>query len=140
VIVHGGLVAARVAGGWRGALIEGESGVGKSDLALRCLSQGFRLVADDRVLLWVSGGGLFGRAPDALAGLLEMRGLGVRPISRLDFAAVRLVVSCGTPDRMPEPAMDTRMGLALPRLILSPLEASAPAKLSHALEHLGGDA
>ena len=52
-------------GGWRGALIEGPSGAGKSDLALRALDAGFRLVADDRVVVWTSGGRLFGRAPDA---------------------------------------------------------------------------
>ena len=51
MIVHAGLVALRHGGLWRGALITGPSGSGKSDLALRCLEHGFRLVADDRVLL-----------------------------------------------------------------------------------------
>jgi serine kinase of HPr protein (carbohydrate metabolism regulator) len=79
MIRHAGLIAHRVAGTWRGALVEGPSGVGKSDLALRALDQGFVLVADDRTLVFVSGGELYGRAPDALAGLVEARGLGVLP-------------------------------------------------------------
>ena len=48
---HAGLIALYDAGGWKGVLIEGASGSGKSDLALRCLGRGFRLVADDRTRL-----------------------------------------------------------------------------------------
>ncbi len=48
MILHAGLVALRLEGVWRGALIAGPSGVGKSDLALRAIEAGFRLVADDR--------------------------------------------------------------------------------------------
>ena len=50
---HAGLIAARSNGPWRGVLIEGEAGAGKSDLTLRALAAGFRLVADDRVVLWI---------------------------------------------------------------------------------------
>jgi serine kinase of HPr protein (carbohydrate metabolism regulator) len=50
MILHAGLVALRLAGFWRGALICGPSGAGKSDLALKALDAGFRLVADDRVV------------------------------------------------------------------------------------------
>ena len=58
-------------------LIEGPSGSGKSDLALRAIEIGFRLVADDRTLVWASGGALYGRAPAPLGGLIEVRGVGV---------------------------------------------------------------
>ena len=92
MILHAGLIARRGPQGWRGVLIEGRSGAGKSDLALRCLDRGFRLVADDRVLVWSSDGRLFGRAPDTLSGLMEIRGLGVRPVSALPLAAIGLVV------------------------------------------------
>ena len=71
MILHAGLVARRQDGYWRGVLIEGASGAGKSDLALRALDHGFRLVADDRVVVWASGGALYGRAPDSLAYLGE---------------------------------------------------------------------
>jgi serine kinase of HPr protein (carbohydrate metabolism regulator) len=141
MIVHGGLIVRRLRGHWRGVLIEGPSGAGKSDLALRALDRGFRLVADDRVVLFVSDGRLFGRAPDALAGLIEARGIGVtrRPFVR--FAAVALVARCVTApheiERFPEAAACQRLGVTLPCVDIWPFEASAPAKLAAALEHLG---
>ena len=140
LILHGGLVALRLGGRWRGALILGPSGAGKSDLALRALDAGWTLVADDRTLLWVSGGRLFGRAPDALAGLVEARALGVLPTRQRAFAEVALIVRC-TPseavERAPEPERERILGVDLPVVRLAALEASAPAKLSRALTHLG---
>ena len=132
---HAGLIAARAGGTWRGVLIEGPAGAGKSDLAIRALEQGFRLVADDRVALWVSAGRLFGRAPDALAGLLEVRGLQVVSLAALPLAEVVLVVRCGAPERIPDPAFADLLGVAVPLIELDPREASAPAKLSRALSH-----
>ena len=136
MIVHAGLIARRLGGRWRGALIEGPSGAGKSDLALRALEQGFRLVADDRVILWVCEGRLFGRAPGALHGLIEVRGVDVTGEAALAFCEVALVVEPGAPERLPDPQTAERLGLALPRLTLSYREASAPAKLSRALAAL----
>jgi len=137
LIVHAGLLALRQAGTWRGALIEGPSGAGKSDLALRSLAHGFRLVADDRTLLWVSGGRLYGRAPDVLAGQVEVRGLDVIEEVRIPFAEVALVAQCAATERLPDPEFVERLGVMLPLARLSPLEASAPHKLIRALHHLG---
>jgi hypothetical protein len=137
VIVHAGLIATRLNGAWRGVLVEGPSGAGKSDLMLRALELGFRLVADDRVILWVSGAAgearLFGRAPEPLSGLIEARGLGIVPAGPRTLAEVALTVRPGAPDRMPEPAFRDILGLRLPQLDLAYGEASAPAKLRHAL-------
>jgi serine kinase of HPr protein (carbohydrate metabolism regulator) len=140
VIRHAGLIARRLGGAWRGVLIEGASGTGKSDLAIRALDAGFRLVADDRVVLWVSGGRLFGRAPDALQGLMEMRGLDVVDAPAVPLAEVVLVARCGAPERIPEPAFDTLLGVRIPALELDLLAASAPAKLSRALISFDGAA
>ncbi|MES2033820.1 MAG: HPr kinase/phosphorylase [Pseudomonadota bacterium] len=141
MIRHAGLVALRLQGVWRGVLIEGPSGSGKSDLALRALGEGFQLVADDRVLLWTSGGRLYGRAPDALAGLLESRGLGVIPAPTLPFAEVALAVRCeASPDaveRFPTGEILDCLDLRLPVRPLWPFDPAAPAKLRRALEHLG---
>lgn len=134
MIVHGGLIARRIAGRWRGALIRGPSGSGKSDLALRCLGEGFRLVADDRVLLWASAGRIFGRAPDTLLGLIEARGLDVLAVEPLAFCEIALAVDLGTPDRMPDPATLAVLGVGIPLLAADPFEISAPAKLGRALE------
>lgn len=139
MIIHAGLVAANQGGRWFGALIRGPSGAGKSDLALRLLDRGFVLVADDRTLLWRSGGGLYGRAPDTLGGLIEARGLGVITVPIRSFVQIDLVVECvdGAPERLPEPQEVHLLGHALPQLQLVAREASAPAKLSRALLGLG---
>jgi serine kinase of HPr protein (carbohydrate metabolism regulator) len=142
--VHAGLIALYDRDGWKGVLIEGASGSGKSDLALRCLSRGFRLVADDRTRLWVSQGRLFGAAPAPLAGLIELRGLGVMSLPARPMAEVRLVVHCFGPsdplERLPDRDTRVLLGMALPRLCVRPLEASAPEKVFHALSLLGGAA
>lgn len=136
MILHAGLVARRIGGFWRGALILGPSGCGKSDLALRALAAGFRLVADDRVLVWAAEGRLFGRAPDTLAGLIEARGLGVQPEVALRLAPIGLVVRCEPGERVPEAQFEAVLGVQIPLIRLAPLEASAPLKLGMALETL----
>jgi serine kinase of HPr protein (carbohydrate metabolism regulator) len=133
VIVHAGLIAARDNGPWRGVLIEGGSGAGKSDLALRALAAGFRLVADDRVVLWTSAGRLFGRAPDTLAGLIEVRGLDVVRAEALPLCEVALVAQLGEPERIPEAQTVERLGVRLPLVVVDPFGQSAPVKLSRAL-------
>jgi len=133
MIRHGGLIARRVNGFWRGVLIEAPSGGGKSDLALRCLDYGFRLVADDRVLLWVADGRLFGRAPETLAGLIEVRGVDVLRVEPVAFCEVALLVRFGAAERIPDFATETILGVAVPLLAADPFEISAPAKLGRAL-------
>ena len=139
MIRHAGLVAARLGGFWKGVLIEGPSGSGKSDLALRALAAGFRLVADDRVELWVSAGRVFGRSPEALAGLMEARGVGILSLTPRPLAEVALVARCAVrPERLPEPQATEILGLALPVVEIAASEASAPAKLSRALTLFDG--
>jgi serine kinase of HPr protein (carbohydrate metabolism regulator) len=133
MIRHAGLIARRVGGLWRGILIEAPSGGGKSDLALRCLDHGFRLVADDRVLLWAAEGRLFGRAPETLAGLIEVRGVDVLRVEPVAFCEVALLVRLGAPERIPEFTTETILGVAVPLLAADPFEISAPAKLGRAL-------
>jgi serine kinase of HPr protein (carbohydrate metabolism regulator) len=144
MILHAGLIARRLGGAWRGVLIQGPSGAGKSDLALRALDAGFRLVADDRTVLFVSGGLLFGRAPGPLQGLIEIRGLGVVRQMALAMAPISLSVRCKTSpegiERLPDARAETILGISIPVLDLWPLEDSAPAKIGRALDHLGGRA
>lgn len=137
MILHAGLIAMQQRGRWRGVLIEGPSGSGKSDLALRALGQGFRLVADDRVAIWACEGALYGRAPETLSGMMEVRGLGICAETPLAFCRIALVVRCEQHERMPEPAFTDYVGLSIPTISLAPLESSAPAKLGRALQHLG---
>lgn len=134
MIRHAGMVARWGPAGWRGVLIEGPSGAGKSDLALRALERDFRLVADDRVILWVSGGRLFGCAPDPLRDRVEVRGLGVLAEPALAFAEVALAIRSGVPERMPDPQALEVLGVRIPLLVADLREPSAPAKLSRALD------
>jgi len=141
MIRHAGLIARHVAGIWRGALIEGPSGVGKSDLALRALDQGFVLVADDRTLVFVSGGKLYGRAPDPLAGLIEARGLGVLSQPHRRFCRIDLLVRCvdrpQAVERLPDPLFEAVEGVSTRVLDLWPLEPAAPGKIRRVFEQLG---
>lgn len=140
MILHAGLIARYEAGRWRGVLIEGPSGSGKSDLALRAIAAGWSLVADDRTLVWTSAGRVFGRAAPALAGLIEVRGLGVVAAPARDFAPIDLVVRCVAADaveRMPENQARDLLETAIPQIDLAAWEASAPAKLACAVWRLG---
>jgi serine kinase of HPr protein (carbohydrate metabolism regulator) len=140
VILHAGLIARRLGGYWRGVLIEGPSGSGKSDLALRALHAGWVLVADDRTRVWASGGQAFGAAPPTLAGLIEARGLGVISRPMRPFVSIALAVRCAPSDqieRAPEIASQMLAGVAIPTLALACRESSGPAKLAEALTRLG---
>ena len=134
-------MARRRGGRWNAVLIQGPSGAGKSDLALRALAAGWRLVADDRCLAWTSGGRLYVRAPETLAGLIEARGLGVLPHPYLAFAPVALAVrieDLGALERVPEPEFLDVLGILLPQVRFSALEGSATAKLGLAFAREAG--
>jgi HPr kinase/phosphorylase len=119
-----------------GVVLLGPSGSGKSDLALRLIDRGARLIADDRLAVEREGEQLFGRPAAALAGLLEVRGVG---IVRLPYGAVcrlGLIVDLDPParaERLPEPEVLSLLGVALPRLRLDPTVPSACAKVRLAL-------
>jgi len=144
VIVHATSVARRLDGGWAAALLFGASGAGKSDLALRALQAGWRLVSDDYTVVWASGGGVFAKAPETIQDRIEARGLGLLAADRLPFARAGLAVTCepGGIERLPEPETLEVAGLPLPHLRLHALEASALFKLDRALSTrpLGGGA
>ena len=136
--LHATLIAAPRHGRWRGVLLQGSSGAGKSDLALRALAAGWRLAADDRVRIWTSGGALYGAAPPTLAGLIEVRGVGVRPEPALPFVRLALAVEAATPaepvERTPSPERLDLLGLPLPCVRLALLDPSALVRLERALD------
>jgi serine kinase of HPr protein (carbohydrate metabolism regulator) len=140
MIVHADSVARFEAGRWRAALLFGPSGAGKSDLALRLMLAGWRLVADDYSRLWMSGGRIYARSPAPIRGLIEARGVGIVGAPFVDMAEVALAVVCveHEPERLPAPDRFEQDGVSIPRLSLKALEASAVAKLTHALALASG--
>jgi HPr kinase/phosphorylase len=140
-LVHGTCVAL----GRRGALLRGESGAGKSDLALRFLALTGDgelrpiLVADDQVFVEANGKGqLLVSPPQTIAGKIEIRGLGIVAVPYLPQAELVLVCDLvneeDVPRMPPEPWDRTEIaGRLLPALKLAPFELSAPLKLKMAL-------
>jgi HPr kinase/phosphorylase len=123
--IHGSCVARDRAG----VLIVGPSGAGKSDLALRLLDRGFVLVADDQVDIRDG----FARSPDALAGLLEVRGLGIVRLSQLADVKLSLVVVLDDQgERLPMPERHAELNLPLVRIHAA--SASAPDRVALALD------
>lgn len=122
-----------------GVLLRGPSGSGKSDLALRLIDGGARLIADDQTELRDIGGAPRLSAPATIAGQMEVRGVGIVTVPHVASAPLRLVVDLRPPaaiERLPEPAWCRFFAYDIPLIALTPLEASAPAKLRAALAAL----
>jgi HPr kinase/phosphorylase len=112
------LHASCVAINGRALLIRGASGSGKSALALELIALGAALVADDQVDLTAEDGRLIAAPPEALAGLIEARGLG---LLRLPFSAVVPVgalLDLDTPPapRLPRRETETLCGVTVERI------------------------
>ena len=125
------LHASAVLVGARAVLIRGPAGAGKSRLAYALIQASWtglvafaRLVGDDRVHLEAAHGRLLVRPAQALAGLIEIRGLGIRCVPFEPVAAVGLVVDLAAAgaERLPVSAESVIDGIALPRLAVAPGE------------------
>lgn len=116
-------------------LIEGLSGSGKSDLALRLIDGGAALVSDDYTIATRAGEGLEASAPTTIAGKIEVRGLGIITMDYLEKAPVTLMISASADvERMPLiDKFRVIAGVKVPVFILDAHEASAPAKVRIAL-------
>ncbi len=115
-----------------GVLLRGPSGSGKSDLALRLIDGGARLIADDQVVLTAEAGWIRAAAPTRIAGRIEARGVGIVQVATIEVAPIALVVDLVSPadvPRLPEPSVCRLAGVTLPSVALAPFEASAAAKV-----------
>jgi serine kinase of HPr protein (carbohydrate metabolism regulator) len=111
--------------GARALLIRGPAGSGKSQLALKLIAAAqsgllpfARLVADDRIRLEPRHERLLAHAPDTLAGLIEVRGLGIRQLPHEPVAVVGGVIDLAAPDveRLPVQAEVEVEGIKLVQL------------------------
>ncbi len=135
--------ASAVLVGARAVLLRGPAGCGKSRLALALIEAAqsgrlpfARLVADDRVHVEARHGRLLVRPAESLAGLIEVRGLGIRRLPYEPVAVVGLVVDLGQPDVARLPSGNERTAsvasVTLPRLAVASC-ADATAVLLAAL-------
>ena len=133
--IHGSAVLL----GETGILIRGASGSGKSTLLLDLLAAnpgGARLVADDRVIVTAVNGRILADVPAAIAGLVEMRGVGLLSRPYVAPVVIRLVVDLAPPEacsRLPEAeeAETVLEGVLLPRLFL-PVGVAGTWRMVHA--------
>ncbi|AXJ96575.1 MULTISPECIES: HPr kinase/phosphorylase [unclassified Sphingomonas] len=115
-------------------LLEGASGVGKSDLALRLIDRGATLISDDYTLLVRSAGSLVARAPDTIRGRIEVRGLGILTLPVVQDVPVHLIVRLGeAPVRLPDRRIRRICGIAVREVVLDAMHISAPLKVEWAL-------
>ena len=127
--VHGSCAARDGAG----VLLLGPPGAGKSDLVLRLLDRGFMLVADDRVE--IADG--CAAPPAALAGLLEVRGLGIVRLPHVAPVRLALAVALGA-GAVRMPAAERYAPADIPLLRVDAAAASAPAVIALALDCAAG--
>lgn len=114
----------------------------KSDLALRLLQAGSRLVADDYTCVQLSSGVLRASPPESLAGLLEVRGIGIIRVDALADAplvAVIDLVARAEVERLPDEEEEQLLGVALPRYRLAAFDISAAAKVRVVAEIVRGN-
>ena len=142
--------ASAVLVGAKAVLIRGPSGAGKSRLVwnlLQAAGQGAlpfaRLVADDRALVEAQDGRLLVRPVPALAGMIEIFGLGIRQLPFEPVAAVGLVVdlAAGDATRLPPPEAEKTAisGVLLPRLSVAAGMDALPLVLAYMRTTPGGD-
>ena len=112
-----------------GVLLRGLPGAGKSDLALRAVEAGARLVADDIVALDLRGGRVWASPLPRAGGRLEVRGVGIVRLPALDGAPLALIADLAAPERLPEREFESVLGRPVRRIRLAPFEISAAIKL-----------
>jgi HPr kinase/phosphorylase len=121
-------------------MLTGESGSGKSDVALQLISEGGMLISDDQTSLTTDGVCLLAGGVDAIAGQIEIRGIGIIKLDHAAKAPIALVVHldprAATP-RLPEPALyappaPLKASRLPPHVTMNPFEPSTTAKITAA--------
>mgnify|MGYP001290723646 CR=1 FL=1 len=120
-------------------LLLGDSGSGKSDLALRMIDSGALLVADDYVEIKTDKNRLIASPPKRLEGLIEARGVGILTLPFIRDIEVKLAVNLVAREkieRMPEQQFFDCLEHKLPLLSLHAFDASTPAKIRFFIDNL----
>ena len=114
----------------------GKSGSGKSDLALRLIDSGARLVSDDYVEIREEENILYASPPLQIEGIIEARGIGLIQLPFQRNIPVKMAVNLigrEEVERLPEPQFFNCLGCHLPLLSLHAYDASTPVKIRFAI-------
>lgn len=116
----------------KGILLQGPPGAGKSTLALRLIDEGAVLISDDRTLLRQTGEEIILEAPPTIAGMLEIRGIGLARLPHVRAPLAMVVDLCSGPvrgERLPEADFISIFGRPVRRFAVDPFAADASARI-----------
>lgn len=122
-----------VALGDRGLMIEGPPGSGKSTLALLLIDRGAQLVGDDGVMLERRGGEIWAHPPDAIKGLIEIRGAGIAELPAVSARLALILRLDPTAPRLPEIEEQSLLDIAMPTIAFRTGDAAQALRAEHAM-------
>ena len=121
-----------------GLLIIGESGIGKSDLALRMIDSGAMLIADDITICKKINNFIYLFSPEETKGLLEVREIGIITVPFIENIKLSLVVQLINEEniRYPENENYLILGIKVPKIKIYGKNSSAVAKIKVKLNQI----
>ena len=120
-------------------LITGESGIGKSELALALIDRGARLISDDAVALRHEAGRIIAAPAQNIGGQIEVRNLGLMPMAPGPDCPVALLIELNrvAPRWIERSEQRSILGIAIPQILLSPDSTVLAIKAEMALQAYG---
>ena len=121
-----------------GVLILGDSGSGKSDLALRLIDNGATLISDDISICRKNLNNIYLYCPPEIKGLLEVREVGIITVPFVERIKLRLVVNLKSinNERFPKDSTYKILGIKIPIINIEGKNSSAVAKIKVKLNEI----
>ena len=121
-----------------GVLILGDSGSGKSDLALRLIDNGATLISDDISICRKNSNNIYLYCPPEIKGLLEVREIGIITVPFVERIKLRLVVNLksNNNERFPKDSSFRILGIKIPIINIEGKNSSAVAKIKVKLNEI----
>ena len=121
-----------------GVLIVGDSGSGKSDLALRLIDSGATLISDDITICEKKNDIIYLSAPAETKGLLEVREVGIITVPFVEKIILKMIVKLEEGDLQRMPCKNTQkiLGQKIPTLIINGRNSSSVAKVKVKLNEI----